>query len=376
MKKYGIIKLIALLIALTLAVTLFAGCSSNNASDAGDSSSSSDSAATDKKDDTAADNKGDDAASDKVTVGDAGKTYKIGFANSSLANPWRVGIQNAIEAEVAKIANAEFVTNQADEDATTLNNNVEDLIAQACDIILVCTVDGDTFENAALDCQRAGIPLIFCDRGITTSENYTSYIQQSNIALGADSADWLAEQLTAKYGSAKGKVVELQGTPGNLPAEERKQGFHETIEEKYPDIEIVSAQPTDYTRTNALEVMENVIQACPEIDAVFTHEDEIAIGAIQALEEANRLEDTIIIGDGGSRDALNYIKEGKMTMTMSYSPVDFGIVGVQTAIAVLNGETVDQVIQITGQVVDKDNVDSLLAKMDELSLDFVSFLSE
>ena len=350
-------KILAIVLALVMLLCVFAGCASKDAAPKDDTSNApaNDSKETENKEES----------SDEIV---------FGFANSSLDNPWRVGIQNAIEAEVAKYDNVKFVTNQADEDTVTLNNNIDDLISAGCDIILVCTVDGDTFEPAAQACLDAGVPLMLVDRGITTSENYLCYVQQSNIQIGADSADWLAEQLTAKYGSATGKVVELQGVAGNLPAEERHKGFTDRVNEKYPDIEIVYSQNTDYSRANSLEVMENIIQACDTIDAVFTHEDEIAIGAVQALEEAKRLDGVMIIGDGGSRSALEYIQQGKITMTVSYSPVDFGKTAVRAAMEYLGGAEIDKNIQITGQIVDANNVDDLLAKMDADSLDFVSFI--
>ena len=347
--------ILALLLSLVMVLALFAGCAP----------------AADDPVDAPADKPADEPADEPAESGDE---IVFGFANSSLDNPWRVGIQNAIESAVAEYDNIKFVTNQADEDAVTLVHNVEDLIAAGCDIILVCTVDGDTFQPAVDACNQAGVPLMLVDRGITTSEDYLCYVQQSNIQIGADSADWLAEQLTERYGSAKGTVVELQGVAGNLPAEERHKGFTDRITEKYPEIEVVYSQNTDYSRANSLEVMENIIQAVDHIDAVFTHEDEIAIGAVQALEEANRLEDVLIIGDGGSRSALEYIQEGKVTMTISYSPVDFGKTAVKAAMDYLNGTEIDKNIQIVGQIVDGANVDDLLAKMDADGLDFVSFI--
>jgi ribose transport system substrate-binding protein len=352
-------RILAISMTAVLAFSVFAGCGGGN-----ESSSTSDQSSSTSADESSS-SSGDAASSE---------SYTIGFANSSLDNPWRVGIQNAIESAVAEYDNVEFLTNQADEDAVTLVSNVEDLISSGCDLIMVCTVDGDTFQPAVDACNEAGIPLMLVDRGITTSEDYLCYVQQSNVQIGADSADWLAEQLTEKYGEPKGTVVELQGVAGNLPAEERHQGFTERIEEKYPDIEIIYSQNTDYSRANSLQVMENIIQGADEFDAVFTHEDEIAIGAIQALEEANRLEGVLTIGDGGSRDAMEYIKEGKLTMTISYSPVDFGNKAVDLAMKYLNGEEIDHNVQITGQIIDSSNVDEMLEKMDSAGVDFAYFI--
>jgi ribose transport system substrate-binding protein len=301
----------------------------------------------------------------------AGETFKVGFANSSLDNPWRVGIQNAIEKNFAKYAEVEFVTNEAGEDPIRMNNNIEDLIAQGVDLILCCTVEAEPFEVSAKLCAEEGIPLILVDRGIN-SDNYTCFISQSNFQIGYDSADWAAEQMQSRYGEIKGKVVELQGVPGNLPAEQRRESFHTYAAEKYPGLEIVAAQPTDYSRVNAMEVMENILQSQSEIDVVYTHEDEIALGAIKALQEADRLEGVLVIGDGGSRNALEAIKEGTMAATATYSPIDFGYVAVETAMKYLRGEEIDKIVEFTGAMVTQENVDSYIEQLDASGEDFVS----
>jgi ribose transport system substrate-binding protein len=306
---------------------------------------------------------------------DTGKKFKVGFANSSLDNPWRVGIQSAIEKNFAKYPEVELVTNEAGEDPVRMNHNIEDMIAQGVDLILCCTVEAEPFEVSAKLCEEKGIPLILVDRGIN-SDKYTCFISQSNFQIGYDSAEWAAKVLTEKNGSAKGKAVELQGVPGNLPAEQRKESFHEYVEKNYPDIEIVAAQPTDYSRANAMEVMENILQSQKEIDVVYTHEDEIALGAIKALQEANRTEGVMVIGDGGSRAALEAIKAGSLAATATYSPIDFGFVAVQTAMKFLNGEKIDKVVEFTGKVVTAENVDEYLAQMDESGEDFVSTREE
>jgi ribose transport system substrate-binding protein len=306
---------------------------------------------------------------------DSTETFKVGFANSSLDNPWRVGIQNAIEKNFAKYPEVELITNEAGEDPIRMNNNIEDLIAQGVDMILCCTVEAEPFEVSAKLCADQGIPLILVDRGIN-SDNYTCFISQSNMQIGYDSADWAADEMTKRYGEAIGKVVELQGVPGNLPAEQRRESFHTYAAEHYPGLEIVAAQPTDYSRANAMEVMENILQSQKEIDVVYTHEDEIALGAIKALQEAGRLEGVLVIGDGGSTNALNAIKEGTMAATATYSPIDFGYVAVETAMQYLNGGTIDKVVEFTGSMITQDNIDEYLSQIEETGEDFVSTLEK
>lgn len=302
----------------------------------------------------------------------AKKGFKIAFANSSLNHPWRIGIQDAIANTAKKYPEiVEFYTNEAGEDPVVMNNNVEDLISKGIDLLLVCTVEGEPFAPSMQLCKEKGIPLVPVDRGVV-GEDYTCFITQNNITCGEDGANFIAEELKKKYGDYKGKVVELQGVPGNLPAELRKKGFHDTMESKYPNIEIVAAQPTDYTRANSLEVMENILQAQKQIDAVFTHEDQIAFGAIDALKEANRLEGVIITGNGGSKDALDSVKAGEMTACITYSPIDHGILAIETAVKILNGEKVEKDMKFDGDIITKDNVDKYLAQLTETGYPYVS----
>lgn len=349
-------QMVALLGVVVLGISLFAGC--GDSSGAGSSSGNSDA-----------------ASSDASAGGDSEKTYKIGFANSSLDNPWRIGIQNTIEKGFKEYPNVKLITNQADEDPVKMNNNIEDLISQKVDLIIACTVEAEPFETAATACEEAGVPLIVVDRGIN-SDNYTCYIKQSNYQLGYDAADWSAEQMEERYGSIKGKVVELQGVPGNLPAEERRESYHEKVESDYPELEIVAAQPTDYSRSNAMEVMTNIIQAQSEFDVVYTHEDEIALGAIKALQEAKRTEGVLVMGNGGSVSAIDAIENGDMACCMLYSPIDFGEYAVDTAMKFLNGEEIDKVIEFSGGIVTPDNVADYRAQLEESGEDFVKTIQE
>lgn len=363
MRKFKLsLSLLCALLAMTL---LFSACSGGASS--ASSAAASTAASTGE---SAAPSEGGESAAE---AGD-GQTFKVGFANSSLDNPWRVGIQSAIEKNFERYPEVTLITNEAGEDPIRLNNNIEDMIAQGVDMILCCTVEAEPFEVSATLCADEGIPLILVDRGIN-SDNYTCFIAQSNFQIGYDSADWAAEKMEERYGEIKGKVVELQGVPGNLPAEQRRESFHEYAAENYPGLEIVAAQPTDYSRANAMEVMENILQSQTEIDVVYTHEDEIALGAIKALQEAGRLDDVLVIGDGGSRSALEAIKEGTMAATATYSPIDFGFVAVETAMTYLHGGEIEKTVEFTGSMVTPENVDEYLAQLDESGEDFVSTLS-
>jgi ribose transport system substrate-binding protein len=297
--------------------------------------------------------------------------FLVGFANSSVEHPWRIAIQNAILREAEKYDDIAIITTEAGEDPVRQVNNVEDMLARGIDLLLVCTVAGEPFKPAVEMMKKAGLPLVPVDRAIV-GDDYACYIEQSNLDIGRKAADWIAEQMIKKYGEPRGKIVELQGVPGNIPAEHRRIGFHEQVAAKWPMLEIVAAQPTDYTRADALTVMENIIQGQKLIDAVYTHEDEIAFGAIDALKEARRLEGVIITGNGGSDRALQSIKKGEMTACFTYSPIDFGLVGMQMAAKILKGETVPKIVKLEGDIITLENVDTYIQQLESNGEVYVS----
>jgi len=291
------------------------------------------------------------------TAGNGKTKFLVGFANSSLNHPWRVAIQDAILGEAAKYPDIQVVTTEAKEQPSKQLSDVEDLLARGIDLLLVCTVEGEPFRPAVKAVNRAGIPLVPVDRNII-GPDYTCYVGQSNLEIGRRVADYIAAELTKRYKEPRGKVIELQGTPGNVPTEHRKEGFHERLADKYPGIEIVASQNTDYTRAGGMRVMENLLQAHSEIDAIYTHEDEIALGAIEALKAAGRMDGSIIIaGNGGSGAALESIRNGEMTACASYSPIDAGTIGMRAAAKILHGEQVPKDIPLEGAIITKDNLD-------------------
>lgn len=285
--------------------------------------------------------------------------FLVGFSNSSLNHPWRVAINDAIVREAMKYPDIRLVTTEAKEKSDKQIADIEDLIAQGIDLLLVCTVKGETFGPAIKKLQDARIPFIPVDRNILTDE-YACYVGQSNLDIGRQVADYVATELTRKYGEPRGKAVEICGVAGDVPSTERKEGFWKRVQEAYPGIEILASQHTDYTRGQSRAVMENLLEAHPVIDVVYTHEDEIALGAIRALKAAGRLDGVIVCGNGGSGAALKSIQRGEMTACASYSPVDAGTIGMRVASKMLHGEPVSRVVRLTGTIITRENVEQFL----------------
>ena len=155
------------------------------------------------------------------------------------------------------------------------------------------------------------------------------------------------ERILRELLGGKGKVVELEGIAGTSAARDRGQGFNDAI--AGTEIEVVAKQVADFDRTQGLSVMENILQAQPEIDAVFAHNDEMALGAQKAIEASGR--EIIIVGFDATDDAVAAVKEGKMSATVAQQPSLIGELGVETAKKILDGESVEDFVPVDLQLV-------------------------
>lgn len=300
--------------------------------------------------------RGTNSSSSSSSAGEP-KQVLIGFANSSMSHPWRVAINDSILAEAAKYPDIKVITTQADENAEKQLTNVENMLSQQIKLLLICTVSGEGSRPIVAATKREGIPIVPVDRNIVTGD-FTAFVGQSNVQFGRDMADYIAEQIAKKGGGGEpvGVVVELRGNPNDVPSQDRHNGFTQHMAEKYPKVNIVASQSTDYSRTNSTAVMENILQAQKKIDAVYTHEDEIALGAIIAIKEAKRLGEMIVTGCGGSGAALESVKAGEMTACGTYSPIDAGTMGMRVAARIVHKEAVPRELNLSGAIVTRENV--------------------
>lgn len=262
---------------------------------------------------------------------------KIGLAISTQSNPFFVTLKEG--AEQAALANSvELITVDAQDDAAKQASSIEDLIQQKVNVIIINPTD-----SAA---NAAGIPVITVDR-MSDGGTIASHIASDNKAGGVLAAAFIAEKL-----GGSGKVVELEGIPGSSAARERGAGFNEEIA-KSSGIEIVAKQPADFDRAKGLTVMENILQANKDIKAVFAHNDEMALGAMKAIEAAG-LKDIIVVGFDATDDAVKEVFEGTMSATVAQKPDTMGVLAVQTAVRIVNGETVEQSIPVALELVTKE----------------------
>lgn len=304
-------KIIAMLMSALIVATLLAGCTGGkNASD-----------------------KKDEAAKDSKT---------IGVVVSTLQNPFFVDLKTGAE-EKAKELGVEIIALDSQDDPAKELSNVEDLITKNVDVLLINPTDSDAVAAAVMKANEAGIPVITLDRASNGGE-VVSHIASDNIAGGKMAGEHIIKLL-----EGKGNVVELEGIPGSSSARERGQGFNEAIEGS--ELTVVAKQTANYDRTEGLSVMENILQANSDIQAVFAHNDEMALGALEAIKTSGK--DIKVVGFDATDDAVKSVEAGELAATIAQQPKEIGSLGIETAVKVVNGETVEKSIPVELKLVVK-----------------------
>jgi len=266
----------------------------------------------------------------------------IGLAISTLNNPFFVDLEAGAKAKAAEL-NVKLVTLDSQDDSATEMSNVEDLINQGVDVIMINPTDSDAVKSAVEAANKANIPVITLDRG-ANGGTVVSHIASDNVAGGKLAGEYIVELL-----GGKGKVVELEGIPGASAARDRGEGFNSAI--AGTDLKVVAKQTANFDRAQGLTVMENILQAQPEIDAVFAHNDEMALGALEAIKASGR--NILVVGFDATDDAKAAVAKGEMAATVEQLPKEIGSLGIETAVKVLNGEKVENMIPVNLQLVKK-----------------------
>jgi ribose transport system substrate-binding protein len=261
----------------------------------------------------------------------------IGLSISTLNNPFFVSLRDGAEAE-ATAKGLKLITVNAENDPAKQIAGVEDLIQKKVPVILINPTDSDAVANVVKEATSAGIKVISLDRAVNGAE-VSSHIASDNVAGGMMAGTFLVQKI-----GGKGNVVELVGVPGSSAARERGQGF-ESVLKSNPQIKLISAQPADFDRAKGLSVMENDLQANRDVQGVFAQNDEMALGAERALEEAG-LKNVPVVGFDATPDAVAAVKAGKLAATVQQRPELIGKLGVDTAKRLIDGEPVDKNIPV------------------------------
>jgi galactofuranose transport system substrate-binding protein len=274
--------------------------------------------------------------------------YKVGFSQTVSDNPWRLAETQSMKDEAAK-RGWEIVVTDAGGSAAKQVADVDSLIAQKVDAIFLAPQEEKPLVPAVMKAKAAGIPVILLDRTVDQTQaqggrDYITFIGSDFVKEGQRVAEWLIKKT-----GGNAKIIELEGTTGSSPANDRKKGFDEAIKSQ-PGMQILASQTGQFNRDKGREVMATLLQAHPDVTVVYAHNDEMAIGAIAALEAAGKKpgQDVTVVSVDGEKDGLQAIIDGKLGATCECSP-RFGPKAYDTLVAYANGET------IPPQIINPDN---------------------
>lgn len=281
--------------------------------------------------------------------------YKVGFSQMESNNPWRIAETKSFH-DTAEACNWDLIATDAAGSAAKQVADVDSMIAQGIDVLFLPPREEKPLIPAVMKAKAAGIPTFLVDRSVDPNvakpgEHYVAFLGSDFIDQGRRVAEWTL----ANFKGDKGIIVELEGTTGSSPANDRKKGFDDVMA-KHDNMTIVASQSGDFARDLGRQVMETLLQAHPDVNIVYAHNDEMAIGAIQALELAGRKpgDDVLVVSIDGTRDALQAIIDGKMGVTVESSPF-FGPLACETMMRYANGEEIEHWVQVKDRIFTADN---------------------
>lgn len=283
---------------------------------------------------------------------DAGTGYVVGFSQMESNNPWRIAQTKSLRDEAAKRGVTLVVTDAQGQTAKQVSD-VEDLIARRVNVILLAPREFQGLAPALQAAKRANIPVILVDREAagTAGEDFVTFLGSNFVEQGRRAAEWLA-----KSSNGKAEIVELTLTPGSSVARDRAAGFKDGIA-KYPGMHIIASQTGDASRAKGQAVMKNLVQSLGDkVTAIYAHNDEMALGAIQALKDAGKKPgtDVTVVSVDGEKAALEAIQRGELAATVESNP-RFGPLAFETIDKLRNKQPIPTKILLTDRLFDKSN---------------------
>ena len=278
----------------------------------------------------------------------------IGVSLAQDDNPFYIAMLRGIRARAQELG-WDVATVSANEDKLKQINGVQDLVARGVKGILISPIDA-VGVNAAYDAAAAAkIPIVSVARG-SASPNQTIHVAMDEKQIGRDIAEWTAKRL-----GGKGKVALLMGPSGAPTFRHLGDGYAEAMA-RHPGIQIVIKHDGPLTRERGVKQAEDALVAHPDLAAIYTANDDVALGAMQAVNAANRRGKTLVTGMNGVPPALRAVKEENLAMTVELNPVLWGRLGVDVLATFLKGDKVEPRVFIEHVIIDSTNIDSKLPK--------------
>lgn len=254
---------------------------------------------------------------------------------STLNNPFFVSMKDGAEKKAQELGYKLIVLDSQNDPSKELSN-IEDLTVRGVKAILINPTDSDAVSNAIRMVNRTNIPVLTLDRGASNG-TVASHIASDNVVGGELAGNFIVEAV-----SADAKVIQLEGIAGTSAARERGEGFMNAV--KASKMQLLASQPADFDRTKGLNVMENLLAANPDVQAVFAQNDEMALGALRAVQASGK--NVMIVGFDGTDDGVAAVMRGELAATVAQQPELIGALGIETADKVLKGESVEAYIPV------------------------------
>jgi ribose transport system substrate-binding protein len=274
----------------------------------------------------------------------------VGISQNDLSHPYGVAQKAALEdAAKRNFPNMTVFSTDGQGDAITQSSQVRDLMTRGIDVLVITPLESDALAPVIKEATESGVKVITHDRSVNAP--VVAHVAADSVQAGEAAGQYIVDQL----GPAGGTIVEITGTLGASATNERHQGFENVISQ-HPNIQVVASQTADYARDQGLTVMQDFLQRFGpgEIDAVFTHNDEMSLGALQAIQEAGRASEMFVIGFDGAENAIEAINAGDYEASVVY-PLDAPEAIAAAAKACL-GEELPQRVLLEGPLINKENV--------------------
>ena len=290
------------------------------------------------------------------------KGLLIGFSQATLQSPFYVQLKNGAEA-AAKASGDSIVVLDANGDVNKQNNDIQDLITRGVKVLIVNPVNPDAVAPALSAAADAHIPVMTVDRAV--HGDVATYVGRDNQKMGQIVGQDLVAKLKAAGAKPGAKIIEIQGDAGGTVMAARRDGFNAAA--KAAGYVLVMGPYAEYVRANAVTAMQDLLQANPDVKAVYAHNDDMALGALQVLRENNRT-DVLVAGVDGLSEAVKDIASGSQYVaTTANDPIRLGQVTVETAQKVAGGQKVAPFINAGTALIDKQtvgrfNTDGLFAR--------------
>lgn len=289
------------------------------------------------------------ASSSKEVTKKAAKDLKLGVSISTTNNPYFVAMKDGLD-KFAGEKKVSLKVADAQDDAARQADDIQNFISQNVDAILINPVDSKAVVSSIKAANSANIPVILIDRGSEGGDVLTT-VASDNIEAGKMAAEFVVKEL-----GEKAKAFELSGVPGASATVDRGKGFNKIAKTK---LDVLSSQSANFDRAKALNTAQNMIQGHKDVQVIFAQNDEMALGAAQAVKSAG-LKDILIVGIDGQPDAHDAIKNGDITATIAQQPAKMGEIAIQAAIDHYQGKkvkktTVSPIYLVTKETVDQYN---------------------